>query len=183
MTEEEKKETSETQTPKKSKALLFIIIIVVVFILIVGGVVTAFLLSGNTEESVDQNSPNNPASAQTQRKPTGPSGNRQADYLNIGPLYPIPQPFIVNLVTQSGRRYLKTSITLELSNPKLLNEINAKITIIQDTIIELLSSKSIEEIATTKGKERLKDEIVNKINDFLIDGYVKNIFFTDFVIQ
>jgi len=34
-----------------------------------------------------------------------------------------------------------------------------------------------------KGKSRLKDELVNKINDVLADGQIKNIFFTDFVVQ
>ncbi|CRF47642.1 Flagellar biosynthesis protein FliL, partial [Helicobacter heilmannii] len=58
-----------------------------------------------------------------------------------------------------------------------------KETAIKDTIIEILSSKSIEEISTLKGKNKLKEEIRNNINSFLIDGYVKNIFFTDFVIQ
>ncbi|PAF45093.1 flagellar basal body-associated protein FliL [Helicobacter sp. 11S02596-1] len=176
----EEKENTEQQTQNKSKALLFIIIGAVIFMLILGGIVAMLLLSGGSEESIE--SQPTPVTQNVQKKPQA-SASRHSDYMNVGPLYPIAQPFIVNLVTQSGRRYLKTSITLELSNQKLQNEIEAKSTIIQDTIIEILSSKSIEEIATTKGKDRLKDEIVNRINNFLIDGYVKNVFFTDFVIQ
>lgn len=50
----------------------------------------------------------------------------------------------MNLVSQNGRRYLKVSISLELSNEKLLNEVKVKDTAIKDTIIEILSSKSVE---------------------------------------
>ncbi|MDO7252980.1 flagellar basal body-associated protein FliL [Helicobacter cappadocius] len=177
---EEKEVTEEQQAPKQNKTLIFVIIGVIVFLLIIGIVAGVLLLGGNKSDDEAKDSEAT-ASAQLQKKPNGEA--RTSNYLNIGPLYQMPEPFIVNLVTQSGRRYLKTSISLELSNEKLQKEVEAKSTIIQDSIIEILSSKSIEEIATTKGKDRLKDEIVNRINSFLIDGYIKNVFFTEFVIQ
>ncbi|PAF54236.1 flagellar basal body-associated protein FliL [Helicobacter sp. 13S00482-2] len=177
---EEKETTEEQQTPKQNKTLIFVIIGVIVLLLMIGVVAGFWLLSGN-KGSDEAKSLESPMNIQVQKKPSGDT--RASNYLNVGPLYQMPEPFIVNLVTQSGRRYLKTSITLELSNEKLQKEVEAKSTIIQDSIIEILSSKSIEEIATTKGKDRLKDEIVNRINNFLIDGYIKNVFFTEFVIQ
>lgn len=177
---EEKETNEEQQAPKQSKTLIFVIIGVIAFLLIVG-IVAAVLLMGGNKSDNEAKDLDVALNAQTQKKPN--ADGRSSNYLNIGPLYQISEPFIVNLVTQSGRRYLKTSITLELSNEKLQKEVEAKSTIIQDSIIEILSSKSIEEIATTKGKDRLKDEIVNRINSFLIDGYIKNVFFTEFVIQ
>lgn len=53
----------------------------------------------------------------------------------------------------------------------------------KDIIIDILSSKSIEEIVTTKGKERIKDEILQRVNQILADGVIKNVFFTEFVVQ
>lgn len=177
---EEKEINEEQQAPKQSKTLIFIIIGVVALLLIVGVILAFWLMGGNkSDENPKDFDANTAALAQKKSNTDGRSSN----YLNIGPLYQMPEPFIVNLVTQSGRRYLKTSITLELSNEKLQKEVEAKSTIIEDSIIEILSSKSIEEIATTKGKDRLKDEIVSRINSFLIDGYIKNVFFTEFVIQ
>ncbi|PAF47071.1 flagellar basal body-associated protein FliL [Helicobacter sp. 12S02634-8] len=179
---EEKENTQEKEvTKRKNKILLFVIIGVVVLLIIVAVVVAVSLLGGDKDDP-EQAAPIAQAQNAPKRANTT-STSRQTDYMNIGPLYEIKEPFIVNLITQSGRRYLKASISLELSNPKLENEINAKATVIRDTIIEILSSKSIEEIATTKGKEKLKDEIASRLNDFLIDGYIKNVFFTDFVIQ
>ncbi|GAA7239684.1 flagellar basal body-associated protein FliL [Helicobacter pylori] len=110
-------------------------------------------------------------------------GSNIQQYLVLGPLYAIDAPFAVNLVSQNGRRYLKASISLELSNEKLLNEVKVKDTAIKDTIIEILSSKSVEEVVTNKGKNKLKDEIKSHLNSFLIDGFIKNVFFTDFIIQ
>lgn len=167
------------QEEKKSKALLFIVIGAVVFLIIIV-VLVVFLLIGGGDKHSDQ--PQQSDAQQTQQKQNTIS-SKDANLLNIGPLYPIAQSFVVNLVTQNGRRYLKTSITLELSNPKLEVEIDQKSTVIKDIIIDILSSKSIEEIVTTKGKERIKDEILQRVNQILADGFVKNVFFTEFVVQ
>lgn len=34
-----------------------------------------------------------------------------------------------------------------------------------------------------QGKDKLKEEVMDKINSTLSDGYIKNIYFTDFVVQ
>ncbi|CBG40359.1 flagellar basal body-associated protein FliL [Helicobacter mustelae] len=162
------------QEKGKSKALLFVILGVVVFLIIVIALVVMLLMGGEKQEAKQEV----PAASKTQAP-----GTKDTSLLSIGPLYSMPKPFIVNLVTQSGRRYLKTSITFELSNPKLQQEVEQKTSILQDIIIDVLSSKSIEEIVTTKGKERIKDEILQRVNQILVDGYMKNIFFTEFVVQ
>ena len=91
--------------------------------------------------------------------------------------------FIVNLLDDSGRRYLKLSIKLELSTEKLGEEIREKMPEIQDSILILLSSKSYHDIADVAGKLRLRTEIIERINHTLTTGEVKKIYFTDFVIQ
>lgn len=178
----EEREVSEQQVPtKKNKTLLFVIIIVVVLMMVIMAVVAIVMLSGDDEEPRGK-VPTHQTTPLQENTTNGVSTNR-TNHISVGPLYPISPPFIVNLVTQSGRRYLKASITLELSTDKLKNEIAVKSAIVQDTINEILSSKSIEEIVTSKGKERLKGEIVNRINEFLADGKIESVFFTEFVIQ
>lgn len=126
-------------------------------LLLVGVII--MLLMGNKEESKEN------ASKNTQEVQANPMANKNQEakegsniqqYLVLGPLYAIDAPFAVNLVSQNGRRYLKASISLELSNEKLLNEVKVKDTAIKDTIIEILSSKSVEEVVTNKGKTSLK---------------------------
>jgi flagellar FliL protein len=100
----------------------------------------------------------------------------------IGPIYPLDQ-FIVNLVSNNADRYLKCKISLELDSPDLQKEIDKKLPAIRDAIIQILSSKTVEEIQTAKGKEKLKEEIKRKLNEMLTTGEIRNVYFTEFVIQ
>ncbi len=91
--------------------------------------------------------------------------------------------FIVNLMGDSGRRYLKITIKLELSAETLKEEITQKMPEIQDNLLVLLSSKSYDDIADIAGKIRLRAEIMNRINNVLTTGEIHKVFFTEFVIQ
>lgn len=53
------------------------------------------------------------------------SSKKSTDHLAIGPMYPMAQ-FVVNLLNESGNRFLKVSIDLELSDPKLQPEMDHK---------------------------------------------------------
>ncbi|DAB35554.1 MAG TPA: flagellar basal body protein FliL, partial [Sulfurospirillum cavolei] len=66
---------------------------------------------------------------------------------------------------------------------KLQPEMDHKKSLIRDIIIRTFSSKTFEEVSTLKGKDKLKEEVLDKINENLSDGQVKNIYFTDFVVQ
>lgn len=171
-------EEEVSQEKGKSKVLIFAIIGILVFLILITVLVVVLLIGGDkkegegAEEKILQGKQNTPS-------PTP----KDTSLLNIGPLYPMPKPIVVNLITQSGRRYLKVSVTFELSNPKMQQEVDQKITIIQDIVIDILSSKSIEEVVSPKGKEKIKDEILQRINPIFLDGPMKNIFFTDFVVQ
>ncbi|WP_205440247.1 flagellar basal body-associated protein FliL [Helicobacter suis] len=177
----------EVKEAKKSKAFLFVVIGAVLVMLILVGVI-AILLLGRNDKKSEGDTGNRMRQIREASKLNDNGGQsdlmvKSSDYLSLGPLYPLSDPFVVNLIAQNGRRYLKTSISLELSDPKLVEEVKVKETAIKDTIIEILSSKSVEEISTLKGKNKLKEEIRSNINSFLIDGFIKNVFFTDFVIQ
>jgi flagellar FliL protein len=54
---------------------------------------------------------------------------------------------------------------------------------IKDAIIDLISSKYYKDIRTPEGRERLKIELLKRINAILPDGGVKAIYFTSFVVQ
>jgi len=156
--------------------MVLILIVVLLVVLLIGGGLAAFFLLGSDDTQASMEQQNQQTT--TQRKSTG----RSTQYLTIGPMYPMSQ-FVVNLLSESGSKYLKVILDIELDNPELSVEMDHKKSLVRDIIIRSLSSKTFEEVSTMKGKDRLKDEIVNKINDVLADGQVKNIFFTDFVVQ
>ena len=185
MAEKEKEETAPEEEGKKKKGnmLLVIIIGVLVLILIIGGVV-AFLMMGNDEaaakggEASHKEASATPADEHTsQEAAAGAEGSTE-----IGLMFPL-ETFTVNLLSESGRRYLKVEMNLEMGGEELSPELEEKKPVFRDIIIRILSSKSLEEISTVKGKEKLKGEIVNEINLHLKDGKVKNVYFTDFVVQ
>ncbi|WP_456479992.1 flagellar basal body-associated protein FliL [Nautilia sp.] len=170
----EEKENKDVQEEKKeggsSKLLLIVIIVLLLILLIVGGLVAYFLLSGD-EQPADQQEPQKIEKKKKIEKMT-----------EIGPIYPLDQ-FIVNLVSNNANRYLKCKIDLELDSPDLQQEVDKKLPAIRDLIIRILSSKTVEEIQTAKGKEKLKEEIKRKLNEILTTGEIRHVYFTEFVIQ
>lgn len=175
-----KPEDGDVTVEKKPKSnMVLIIVVVLLVVLLIGGGAAAFLLLGSHDEAAAA-----PTTTQqdvkTEKKKS--SSKKSTDHLAIGPMYPMAQ-FVVNLLSESGNRFLKVSIDLELSDPKLQPEMDHKKSLIRDIIIRTFSSKTFEEISTLKGKDKLKEEVLDKINENLSDGQVKNIYFTDFVVQ
>ena len=56
---------------------------------------------------------------------------------------------------------------------------------IRDAVIHVLASKKVQDVLTSDGKERLKEEIIEAINDALglSENAVVNVYFTEFIIQ
>ena len=101
---------------------------------------------------------------------------------NIGVMFPL-DPFVVNLAGSEGKRFLKVTISLELSTPEVHVEIKENIHKVTDSILVLLSSKAFDDIYSVQGKFKLKDEITTRVNRFLVVGHIKDAYFTEFIIQ
>jgi flagellar FliL protein len=178
-------ETTEEEQPKEKKSsnLLMIIIIVVLLLIIIIGAVLFFLLAGDEEEDVAQ-APQVKEKTVAKQKTRGASAvldnTRQLN--EIGILYPL-DTFTVNLKSDSGRRYLKVTLSLELEGEELSLELDAKTAVLRDRIIRILSSKTLEEISSKKGKQKVSQQIMDTLNSMISDGQIKGIYFTEFVIQ
>ncbi len=107
---------------------------------------------------------------------------------------------IVNLVDPTGRRYLRAGIVLELAPKDLryyvmtpeekkafLDEFNAEINgilpVINDIIITALSTQTFESVYTAEGKEKLRKQIMDTVNQQLPEQRVIFVYFTEFVVQ
>ena len=101
----------------------------------------------------------------------------------VGVMYKLEPAFIVNLADPEITVYARVSITLELANQKVLLEVQKREPIIRDAIIEVISSKTSNDLRTPEGRERLKLELLKRINTILTKGGVRNLYFTEFVIQ
>ena len=53
----------------------------------------------------------------------------------------------------------------------------------RDSIVRILNEKRFGDVETVQGKLHLKNQIASELNVFLQQGVVKNVYFSDFVIQ
>lgn len=191
MADKEKEHNEESAAEggekKKSGNLLLIIIIAVLFLIIIIGGIIAVMMSGGHEED-GASATHKEAPAHGDEKPAeseshAPEGGGEGGSLTeVGIMFPLDL-FTVNLLSESGRRYLKVEMNLELEGEELALELESKKPVLRDIIIRILSSKSLEEISTAKGKETLKEQIVTELNTRIKDGKIKNVYFVDFVVQ
>lgn len=174
--------SQEEQQGGSSNKLLILVAVMLLIVLIIGAVL-AYSMLNSDDEIVD--AANQATKSKIVNKSSTKSSKDQkrgTDYTQIGPMYSLDK-FIVNLFSDSGGRYLRTAVNLELSSAEFQPEVDKKQPLIRDIIIKTLSAKSYEEISTIRGKEVLKDEIVVELNGIFTDGTVENIFFTEFVVQ
>ena len=86
-------------------------------------------------------------------------------------------------MTQGGKRYLKTKIDIEYTRAELAEELKQRLPQLRDVILLLLSNKSLDEIQGVEGKIALRRELILRINQVLQGGKIRNLYFTQFVIQ
>lgn len=160
---EEGKEGGE-QPEKKGSPLKLIIIIVVVLLVLGGGGAAAYFLFFK-------------AKAQTEEK----KAEAKPQVVVFWPM----DPFIVNLIDNEGERYLKVVLQLELSDQLMVEEMKKINPKLRDAILELLAAKNYKEMIDPLGKQRLRDEIVMRMNMTVNSpkGKVVKVYFTEFVIQ
>jgi len=100
----------------------------------------------------------------------------------IGPLYSL-DTMIVNLAGHGGKRYLRVTMALELSDPEAMTTIESRLPQVRDAILMILPVKTYDDVSTTDGKIALRAEVMEKINELMTKGRVNNIYFTEFVVQ
>lgn len=164
------KEDAGKEQGKKSKKTLFIILGAVLLLLIVGGALAWFFLFKKAPEA----NPEDPG----EKVPIP----QVMDDTAIGPMVDIKE-FIVNIISEDERHYVKAALTVELSDELAVEEFNQRLPQARDAILLLVGNKTYEELQDLQGKKQLKAELIMKLNSILKSGKVKAIYFTDFVVQ
>ncbi len=93
--------------------------------------------------------------------------------------------FTVNLSTPGSvnPKFVRVNISLEVPNDDSENEVNQKMPQVRNTVIDLFNAKRSADLATPEGRDSLKEEIRKSVNDFLVTGKVKGVFFTNFALS
>jgi flagellar FliL protein len=169
MAEKEKDEVRE-EKPANKKSPKKLILLVVILVLLLGG--GAFAWKSGMLDGV--------LGSKEKEKTT--EAAKQDVAQSIGPIYPL-EPFIVNLNEPLGKRYLKVKVEFELENENMKDEMTKRLAQFRDGIITLLSSKSYSDVSDLSGKYQLRAEILGMVNGFMKTGKVRNVYFTEFIVQ
>ena len=158
--------TEETPAgpPKKSKKMLLLAIGVIV--LGGGAALTAFFMTRGGETA----DPNKTVAEVSQEK------------LGLIPL----DTFLVNLNDPRGERYMKVTLRLTLAPESAADGILAdelQLARIRDRVLTVLMSKSFEELSGPLGKENLRLEVQAQVDTLLADGAVRDVLFSEWVVQ
>jgi len=120
------------------------------------------------------------APAEGETPPEGEGGAPQETVLDV---FLKLEPFIVNLKGNGMKRYLKTTIAIEVEEREVKQELEMLTPKLRDTILFVLTSKSYNDLFSNEGKIALKHELIAHINRILKSGTIKAIYITDFIIQ
>ena len=153
---------TETIVKGKDKKGSFKIIIIVLLVIIIalGGVIAYFTLTGKPVSEVIE-------------------GIKTKDQGSI-----LLDEMLVNLRYENGtKNYIKISIALAYCDKKQGKVIGASINMIRKIIISDLRSKTAKEMLEEDNNYTIKNKIKEDVNRALDKEIIKDIYFTDMVIQ
>lgn len=91
---------------------------------------------------------------------------------------------VVNPRDTDGRRYFMIRVGVEAENQKTLDRLGELGPATTDAIIDLMSKKTVDELADIAKRDSLKDSVRDRFNAMLgEDGPVSRIYFTQYVLQ
>lgn len=150
---------ADGEPPKKSKKKLLIIILAVV-VLIGGGV--GYVMWSKGQEEAKRKQAELEATPEYQLK-------KQMEFRkeNKPPRFIKMDEFTVNLPGRGGEHYLQTAIVLRTGDAETEGKIKNFLPVIRDKIILVLSSRTMQELATVDGKNAMAKEIALVINSII----------------
>ncbi len=90
---------------------------------------------------------------------------------------------IINPASSGGQRFLMLNIGLEAKQTKTLEEVTSKEVVVRDTVLKVLGSRSIDELADISKRNELKESLRQAVNSVLRTGEIERLYFTRYVIQ
>lgn len=89
--------------------------------------------------------------------------------------------FTTNLADE--RRYINVSFDLVIRDVKDKQKVEQNLPLVRDAIVEILNAKRAAEVTGENGREKLKQEVQEKVNHRLGGQFVQKVLITDFVVQ
>lgn len=154
---------------KKKKGLNPLIIVIVVLVLVIIGLAAYFLVLKKPAANTTQvATPYQSVPVQEVKKTVWSAGD-----------------FLVNLGDTDADKYLKATINLayDASDKKIGATLEEEKTSVQDLIIGIVMSKRSTDLKSADGMEKLKTEIVKKLNKEMGVTTIMTVYFSQYIIE
>ncbi|MEJ5243629.1 MAG: flagellar basal body-associated FliL family protein [Desulfomicrobiaceae bacterium] len=173
MADKEKKDQTAEEQPKKGGKLKWIIILLVLVALLGAG---GFFAYKHFFASPKEGGANANATEEASKEPNATNATAPGQLVKLDTL-------VVNLADPLGRRYLKVTMEVEIVDAQAVAELEAVMPKVKDALLLLLSSKTFADVATMDKKLELKLQVVERLNQILGKSKVRDVYFTEFVVQ
>ncbi|MBI1996841.1 MAG: flagellar basal body-associated FliL family protein [Deltaproteobacteria bacterium] len=91
--------------------------------------------------------------------------------------------FVVNLTGSIPSRYLRTSLSLGVKDEREKEKIRESSGPIRHAVIMYLTEKTVEDLIDPQGKNKLRADLLKRINTAIGKPLVLNVYFKEFLIQ
>jgi len=93
------------------------------------------------------------------------------------------EELLVNPTGTSGTRYLSASLGLEVPTHEVAVRLEEKKLQVRDLLISILSSRTVEQLTTASERERMRLEILDRMNRMIDPDRILAVYFVDYVLQ
>ena len=90
---------------------------------------------------------------------------------------------MINPTGTSGKRYLSTSLGLEVCSKEGVEKLNARDLQVRDLLISILSARTVTELTNPTERENMRREIRGRLNQMLGGEDLTAVYFVDYVMQ
>jgi flagellar FliL protein len=90
---------------------------------------------------------------------------------------------VLNPAGSGGTRFLMMGAVFEAKDAAIVNELKARDAEARDVVLRVMGAKSVDELAETSNRERLKAELIDSMNVLFKKGAIRRVYFPQFVIQ
>jgi len=173
----EEQEQSKPSSKGGSSIGKMLTIVVLALVSSAGGGVISFMLISKTLGATQAKA--------APEKPEKPEAEKMAELLEKSAVIPL-EPFVVNLADPESARYLRIKISLMVDDKTKVKEAaeNQALQLkVRDVILESLTAKRSQDLISSEGKNKLRQEIQQKVSVYFRAPKLVDVMFTEFVIQ
>lgn len=178
MAEEEKEEGQEAEAAGSKKKL--IIIAGIVLLVLGAGVPAAFFFMGSEPEVplIEESIEDEIRLSSFELKPIIVNLSKNSSFLKATIVVEYDQAILESMNEKPG-------VKVVAADGEVPDMLAGRVHHMRDSVISILSAKTPQDVLSASGKERLKDEIVEGLNDAaaLDEGPIVAIYFLEFIVQ